>query len=154
MNKLQCFFGACVGMAMVSCGDAGRSNTDAELGDTVVQQEVHAVDGHNAKNALDYLGTYEGVVPCADCEGIKTRVQLLENDAFVMTTNYLGKANAEDYKETGTFKWDDAGQVISLDNGVDVLCKFFVGENTLTQLDTEGEKIEGALADKYILKKE
>lgn len=24
-------------------------------------------DGHNAQNALDWFGTYEGTLPCADC---------------------------------------------------------------------------------------
>ena len=24
---------------------------------------------HNAKNSLDYIGTYKGILPCADCEG-------------------------------------------------------------------------------------
>jgi len=32
--------------------------------------------------------------------------------------------------------------------------QFFIGENTATALDMEGNKIEGAMADLYVLKKE
>ena len=31
---------------------------------------------HNSRNALDWAGTYEGVLPCADCPGIQTRLSL------------------------------------------------------------------------------
>ncbi|RIX08537.1 copper resistance protein NlpE, partial [Acinetobacter baumannii] len=32
--------------------------------------------------------------------------------------------------------------------------KFFIGENTATALDMEGKKVEGSLAEHYVLKKE
>ena len=28
----------------------------------------------NSRNSVDWNGTYRGIVPCADCEGIKTEV--------------------------------------------------------------------------------
>ena len=33
-------------------------------------------DGHTSKNSLDWAGVYEETTPCADCDGILTRVEL------------------------------------------------------------------------------
>jgi copper homeostasis protein (lipoprotein) len=37
---------------------------------------IIVIDEHNAKNSLDYIGMYKGIVPCADCEGIETILNL------------------------------------------------------------------------------
>lgn len=143
------------GFLIVACGSReGNENTaaGADTVETVDESLVH--DGHNARNSLDYKGTYKGTIPCADCEGIKTSVQLMDGDTFVMKTVYVGKGDGKEFEEKGTVNWDSAGQVIALNNAEGTVCKYFVGENTLTQLNMEGEKITGPLADKYVLRKE
>ena len=30
--------------------------------------------GDNSQNALDWAGTYKGILPCADCEGMKMQL--------------------------------------------------------------------------------
>lgn len=108
-------------------------------------------DASNSRNSLDYLGRYQGVLPCADCEGIKTTLDLTEEFNYVMTRVYQGR-DTKPFVETGTFRWDDAGSSIILTgNGETVMFK--VGENRLIQLDREGKTITGALASRYILEK-
>ncbi len=46
-----------------------------------------------------------------------------------------------------------AGPVPTLDDKAQNR-KFFIGENTATALDMEGKKVEGSLAEHYVLKKE
>lgn len=128
------------------------SNAVSDGIDTTAVDRVPGADMHNAQNSLDWNGTYKGVTPCADCEGIETEVTLNNDMTFILKTKYKGKSNKY-FEETGTFKWDNKGTNITLEGLKDRPTQFFVGENTLTQLDMDGHKITGDLADKYVLKK-
>lgn len=120
--------------------------------DTVAVDKVPGNDAHNAQNSLDWAGTYKGMTPCADCEGIETEVTLSSDMTFVIKTKYKGKGDKV-FEETGSFKWDNKGSNITLEGLKGRPTQFFVGENTLTQLDMDGNKVTGDLADMYILKK-
>ncbi len=104
----------------------------------------------NSMTSLDWGGTYEGQLPCADCEGIKTIVTINQDNTYVMKETYLGK-NATPNESKGTFKWDDQGQRIIFSDSK--RNPYFVGENTLTHLDKDGNKISGDMKAQYVLKK-
>lgn len=108
--------------------------------------------GDNSANALDWNGKYQGVIPCASCEGIKTTLTLNEDLSYVLSTQYLGKSE-EIFEVKGTFQWNQAGNIITLDGIKDAPNQFLVGENTLIQLDMSGNRITGNLANKYMLSK-
>lgn len=114
------------------------------------QKEV--IDEHNAKNSLDILGTYKGVLPCADCEGIETEITLSKDETYTKKTKYLGK-DEKVFEELGDYTWKADGNTLSLEGIDSDPVQYFVSENSLTQLDTEGNKITGDLSEKYILKK-
>ena len=108
--------------------------------EVVTNQTQEAVDEHNAKNSLDYLGTYKGTLPCADCEGIETEI-ILSKDEKV-------------FEELGDFTWQEDGNTMSLEGIDSEPTLYFVSENKLIQLDQEGNKIEGNLAKNYELLKQ
>lgn len=106
----------------------------------------------SSRTSLDWPGTYNGIVPCADCEGIETALTLHEDGTYLLKTKYLGKSETINMVN-GAFSWNDAGSVITL-NGIDNgPSQYLVGENGLVQLDLQGNRITGALAQKYVLKK-
>ncbi len=107
-----------------------------------------------AENALDWQGHYKGTLPCADCEGIETQLELKQDKNYELTEKYLGKKNAQVIKSQGTFQFDaKQPSIITLDSNANQR-KFFVAENRLEARDlTTGAKIEGPLAEFYILKK-
>lgn len=111
---------------------------------------------HNAQNSLDYVGTYVGTLPCADCEGIETRIDLKDDQEYELIMTYLGKGLDNVSKDMGKYSWDETGSVVILESTDNTKEKylFFVGEGTLKQLDQEGNEISGALAENYILSKE
>lgn len=109
------------------------------------------VDEHNAKNSLDWSGKYEGILPCADCEGIKTTIQLNDNGTYVMTTKYLGEGQEETVE--GSFEWDKTGTVVTLINDDEEPYKLKVLEGAIQKLDIEGKEITGELAKLYFLQK-
>lgn len=142
----------------------GHSKTSEKLNADSLTKDSLTIDGvksdslkmdldHSSKNALDWDGTYKGIVPCADCEGIETTLVLGKELTYTLKTKYLGKSDAKVFEEKGKFNWDKSGQIITLDGIKDAPNKYFVGENKIIQLDMNGKKITGEQADLYILKK-
>ena len=128
-----------------SCKTKQKFNEDDEK----VKETV--VDMHNSMNALDWNGTYQAVLPCADCEGINTVLRLNNDLTYSKNSKYLGKDDAV-FEEKGTFSWDETGQIITLYN--DEKNQYFVGENRIWMLDQNAEKITGDLAQSYIFNKQ
>lgn len=106
---------------------------------------------HYARVSLDYWGQYTGILPCADCEGIRISITLSKGEQFEIERQYIGKSEAI-YTKSGTFQWDETGNIIEL-QGVEPPNKYFVSENRLFHLDLEGQRIRGDLEEKYTLNK-
>lgn len=137
---------------IISCDKKEKNvNSNEIVPDTTAVVEI---DEHNAKNSLDYLGMYQGIVPCADCEGIETTLVLADESSYVLKTKYLGKKDIKKNEQKGTYTWNEVGNTIILAGIENGPAKYFVGENYVVQLDMEGNKIEGDLAEKYILQKQ
>lgn len=98
--------------------------------------------GDNSQTSLDWNGTYTGITPCADCEGIETSVTLNKYMTYQVSNTYKGKSTDAVIK-TGTFTFNRDGNTIKLGNITDAPAMYAVGENQLTQLDMEGNKITG-----------
>ena len=149
MNKLSGYgvLIALLAFTLMSCTNQGNKNQDATTNDETV------VDMHTSEISLNWAGVYEGTMPCADCEGIETTVELRDNNTFTATINYLGECDkAHTYTNEGTFTWEDSGQIVTL-VAEDDISQYKVGENHITMLDANGEVNTGELADFYVLKK-
>ncbi|WP_027125584.1 copper resistance protein NlpE [Gelidibacter mesophilus] len=133
---------------MTSCNSEKKKETQISEEPQLEAVEMEAT-GDNSRTSLDWDGTYEGEVPCADCEGIKTIVIINSDKTYTIQETYLGKETTP-IETKGTFEWDDQGQRILLSNDRN---PYFVGENTLTLLDSEGNKNNGDLQEFYVLKK-
>ncbi len=116
-------------------------------------EPIAKTDSHDSQNSLDWAGTYEGTLPCADCEGIETTLALNDDLTYQMNTNYLGRNDALEEETSGTFSWDENGAVITLENKAEAENSFKIGEGRIWALDSNGDMITGDLANHYILKK-
>ena len=122
--------GACGGNAQKkSAGDRREAEKTAPVPDM-----------HTAETSLDYVGTYTGTFPAADCPGI--------DGTFALSASYIDR-DATFYDE-GTYTVD--GNLLTL-NGLDEVSYYKVEENRLRKLDAGRQAITGDLADCYILKK-
>jgi len=110
---------------------------------------------NNPQNSLNWEGTYSGVIPCADCPGIETRITLNTDETYYISWKYQEKRNAA-HQNAGTFRWDAGGSTITLGNfdKDKYPVRYKVIENQLIQLDMQGNIITGDLAQNYILTKE
>src|SRR5271169_1506388 len=93
-------------------------------------------DLHTSQNSLDWAGVYEGVLPCADCPGIKTRLTLNRDGTFARVTQFMGRQNAVE-TVNGRFAWQAHGNAITLDEQGGGQ-QYSVGEGRLTLLRHDG----------------
>lgn len=96
-------------------------------------------DMHNSRISLDWAGVYEGVLPCADCPGIKTRLVLQRDGHFELRTQYLER-QVVPQTATGRFTWNTAGSAVVLDAAGQGQ-SFAVGEGRLLQLNRDGSPV-------------
>ncbi|PRD54056.1 copper resistance protein NlpE [Sphingobacterium gobiense] len=157
MEKL--FYVALAVCAFSACTSPNNSQTSSEelkdsLEDQMVSRPLETQNpdpAHNSQNAIDWMGTYEATLPCADCPGIKTVLVLREDETFEMRSEYLERDVK--FEDKGTFEWKNNGSVVHL-KGEDTDIKLKVGEHMLFQLDQDGNEITGDLAEHYIYKKQ
>lgn len=138
---------------LVACSKADNKNNQEQT-PTAASEAVAVDSAHTAENSLDWNGTYKGVLPCADCEGIETELELNADKTYELKETYLGKGDGKAFESKGSFQFDaNNTSVIELDKTGDNR-KYFVAEGYLKALDMEGNEITGDLAEKYELKKE
>ncbi|MFP8843603.1 copper resistance protein NlpE [Shewanella baltica] len=147
MNKSLCCI-ALLALFTTACSEAPKEDTAVDTTQVQTEAAKTVPVGDTSQNSLDWAGSYEGVLPCASCEGIQTLITLQSDNSFVQETVYLGK-DEKILKLMGKAAWDEKGQKITLEDGT----QYLVGENQLIMLDTEGQRITGDLAANYVLKK-
>jgi uncharacterized lipoprotein NlpE involved in copper resistance len=106
---------------------------------------------HDSKNGLDWDGVYTGTTPSASGPGIEVTVILRKDSTYTVLYHYVDTREG-DFISAGSFKWNKAGSVITLD-AKDIPPHYRIGKDKLIQLDMEGQPITGTLADLYVLRK-
>ena len=150
MNKFGVLV-ALLAFALMSCTNQSKKETGENIDAAPIDQSV--VDSHTSEMSLDWAGVYTGVMPCADCEGIETVIELKDDHTYVAHYTYLGTSEDENtFTNEGTFTFDVLGNNITLQSG-DETSQYRVGENQITLLNTDGTINTGELADYYVLKK-
>jgi uncharacterized lipoprotein NlpE involved in copper resistance len=118
------------------------ASTDSSL--NTVTREASVTD------AEDYVGT----LPCADCEGIDVSLQLNRDSSYFMNSVYKGSrvdSTHNSFKDTGTWRMHGVDTLYLLKDRQST--KYIKTDSTLIQLDGDGNRITGPLADMFILHK-
>jgi len=110
--------------------------------------------GDNSRNAVDWPGTYHGVLPCADCDGIPAQLRLNSDQTFSVIEK-VGQGN-DNIQSSGTFAWDKNGGRITLQQADARLHvkSYIVGENVLIPLDHKGQVADTTADRRYSLMKD
>ncbi|OMQ10437.1 copper resistance protein NlpE [[Flexibacter] sp. ATCC 35103] len=78
-----------VACQLMSCNSKKKEET--------IQDTSDVLDSENTENVLGQVMVYEGLLPCADCEGIETVLKIYQGDGtieghtFELTSVYKGK---------------------------------------------------------------
>jgi heat shock protein HslJ/uncharacterized lipoprotein NlpE involved in copper resistance len=120
----------------------------------LAQKNYAAKMANSAKNLFDWNGVYRGMMPCDDCEGIQTEITLIKNNTYELAKRHEGK-NTEILVEKGSFRWSMDGNKITFysANNTTEYANYVIGENQLTKVDNNGNKILDEYSEMYVLKK-
>lgn len=106
--------------------------------------------GDSARVSLDWPGAYEGVLPCASCPGIRTRLTLSVKGGYELSTQYLEKQKKPSLVK-GKFAWEGKqSSIIRLDKQGKGQ-RYFVAEGRLIQLREDGSLPTDEQASRYTL---
>ena len=130
-------------LLFVSCNNQQRN---------ISSQQIFE-DHHTAENSLDWEGTYTGIIPCADCEGIETWLTLNEDLSFTLVRNYLKNKAIVSDTTVGDFEWQKNNVKLQEDKPNGETLFFSIEESQVRQLTNAAKEVEGELANHYILRK-
>lgn len=118
---------------------------------TVWQGAIHATEAVPVPVG-ELPASYSGVLPCANCEGIETRITLREDQTFFMTQTYLGIAGPNQSTDLGRWVMSHFGNVVVMKGQHGDIRYFKLNSpHELTLLDLEARSIISAL--NYSLKR-
>ena len=126
----------------------GGSDTPPPVANNPPAQQPPAANNNNAA----FLGTYNGVLPCADCDGLQISLTLTGGNYTIQSTK-LGK-KPEDHTASGLYRYTTDKKHLQLDNNASNLT-FMVGDSFLEVRLPDGSKGERKLPDdNYRLKRQ
>lgn len=103
---------------------------------------------------IRYL-SYTATLPCPDCQGIQTTINLMGDYSYQKLSSHLGKKGkiaGETFDETGRWmlRGRDTVQLMDVTDGPN---KYLKTDSSLVQLDLNGARIAGPQAAQYEFKK-
>lgn len=107
----------------------------------------------SAQPSIEWSGTYRGILPCADCEGMITELTLNKNKTYDLITRIKGKETTSAKAISGNLSLNKAGTIITL-GGIkkdEQPAQYTVEGNKVIQLDITGNPVAAELADKFTL---
>ena len=127
-----------VRLAFIGCVLVGMGCSSTTAANTAVAAESEGE--HQA-----FPASYEGELPCADCQGLFYNLDLFEDGVFFLRTTSLGHAVGAVSDSIGSWETDEVEGRIALFGGEQAPMLFrIVGRDTLRKLDENGKEIESS----------
>lgn len=103
---------------------------------------------------VDVAGSYDAILPCADCNGIMARLVIDPEGGFHLNRQYLKENESNQEELIGKCKWDEEGpKRLILAAPAEELHLVKSGNNLLL-VNPKGEIPTGSAADKYLFTRE
>ena len=132
---LAIFLGGCT-----TFGLGGGGDTPPPAVNSPSAQQPSAANNNNAS----FLGTYNGVLPCADCDGLQISLTLTGGNYTIQSTK-LGKKQ-ENKQDSGVYRTTTDKQYLQLDNNAGNLT-FQIGNGYLELRRPDGERLDPSQPD-------
>ena len=138
------FWGVLVLVTMASCNSSQKKNAE-QIDETTVAVEQPADNS--------FYGFYEGTLPAADCEGIKTSLTVNDDKTYSLKSEYIGVENGT-FETNGVYNLIDDSliELITPSSGEKTYYKILYNNQVMLS-DSAGTINQGELAAYYILKK-
>lgn len=90
--------------------------------------------------------SFAGLLPCADCAGIRFLLQILPGGAYLQRATYLRDGHDDSFYQLGTWSRSDDGRTLILSGGTEGIGYWAIEDRrTLRKLDAVGNPIESKL---------
>jgi copper homeostasis protein (lipoprotein) len=89
--------------------------------------------------------TFAGDLPCADCPGMRHRLELFQDEVFFLRVSDLGKSESAGFDDIGTWTVASDRRTLVLFGGREELKFSIRGADTLRKLDRDGQTIASSL---------
>ena len=104
-------------------------------------QSSQASSGPDTAVGFSLPATFTGVMPCADCTGIKQTLTLRADGLYRLNRTYLGKSDGS-FAEQGRWTADVSSKRLTLRSGSNTQLFEIKDDNILHLLDRQGQPIE------------
>ena len=131
-------------VVITGCNAPQENHDQIENGGTKIE---------NKSENSNFYGTYEGILPAADCEGIRTALTLNNDNTYVLRSEYIGEKDAI-FESKGSYHFIN-GRLMELaqsSSNEKSYYKILDGSKVMLS-EKEGTVNQGVLAEYYILKK-
>jgi uncharacterized lipoprotein NlpE involved in copper resistance len=95
------------------------------------------------------VGTFSGLIPCADCPGIEVTLSFNPDSSFFESMIYQERNSS--FKDSG--QWFRDGKILKVNEQATSRYFLIKSDSTISWLDGDKKEIEGPLKEHYILKK-
>lgn len=131
---------------MAGCSSSQTDNTENNEVKTENQSQI------SVQTAI-LSGTYEGTLPAADCEGIKTTLAFNADTTYTLISEYIGKKDAT-FETCGVYNMisDSIIELVTPSSGEKTYYKILNDKQVILS-DKEGSVSTNNLAEHYILNK-
>ena len=89
--------------------------------------------------------TFRGTLPCADCAGIRTRIDFQPGGGYVQRSTYLLDGHDDTFYEVGRWQVSSDARTVTLSGGRTGPAYWAIERTTLRRLDVSGRRIESEL---------
>ena len=138
-----------IALLAIACN---QTNTAGNTTDSNTTTQSIAEQREIITENISYIGTYEGVLPCADCGGIKTTLTV-EKSSYTLEEEYQGKG-AFSSKVPPSYHQKKLVHPLTNRDFATYIRYYQVIENNLVMLNADGSTIsDTTLANQYILHK-
>lgn len=129
--------------ALTSCGNANQKTEEIAV----------ANDSTAVVEEINFFGQYEGTLPAADCEGIKTTLTVNRDSTYSLKSEYIGIKDGT-FETSGVYKMpnDSLLELITPSSGEKTYYRILDNEKVMLS-DEKGTVNDGELAEYYILSK-
>lgn len=141
--------------SLISCVDEVNSSEASEVSEDsapVLQSAKNITSVHTSENSLDWAGTYSGVLPCKDCDGIDVTLTINKDNTFQQKLRYLNSSAETNDNFEGTFSWSTKGDKIKLE-GLNDYSEYKVGELFFLPLSQDGKEMKPVPGNNFRLLK-
>ncbi|MCH4828763.1 copper resistance protein NlpE [Flavobacterium columnare] len=115
------------------------------------KNETGVVNPTEATSENDFIGMYNGTIPCADCPGIYTNITFKKDGKVAKSTLYL---DSDDTSLTEYGVWSKENNIIEVTIPNSPKEYYTIKpDHTLTLLNADKKEVSGELAKAYIFEK-